>query len=133
MKEKVQPIERMLDGSLYRMTPGQRKRANALIRRACCNYDNGNCVLLDDGEKCACAQSISYSVICKWFRRAVLPLDKSLETEIFHKDSCKRCTVCGAAFQSTSNRAKYCDECRKRIARKQKAAHARKRRSRVEK
>ena len=61
MKEKLQPIERRPDGSLPRMTPGQRKRANALIRATCCNYDNGNCILLDDGEECVCIQSISYS------------------------------------------------------------------------
>ena len=47
------------------MMPAQRKRANALIRKACCNYDNGNCLLLDDGEPCLCPHSISYSVCCK--------------------------------------------------------------------
>lgn len=28
----------------------------------CCNYDGGNCILLDDGEECVCVQSISYSL-----------------------------------------------------------------------
>ncbi|WP_425516342.1 cysteine-rich VLP domain-containing protein [Caldifermentibacillus hisashii] len=77
------------------MTPGQRRRANALIRATCCNYDNGNCLLLDDAEECACVQSISYSVCCTWFRRAVLPLDKPLETELFYRGNRKRCAVCG--------------------------------------
>ena len=40
-----------------------------------CNYDCGNCLLLDNGEECVCPQSITYSLICKWFRAAVLPLD----------------------------------------------------------
>ena len=30
------PLERRLDGSLYRMTPAQRKQAASLIRRECC-------------------------------------------------------------------------------------------------
>ena len=33
--KKLPPLERKPDGSLYRMTPAQRKRANALIRREC--------------------------------------------------------------------------------------------------
>ena len=36
--KRLPPIERRQDGSLYRMTPAQRKQANALIRRECCNY-----------------------------------------------------------------------------------------------
>ena len=44
---------------LPKLTPKQRQRANALIKRLCANYDNGNCLALDDGEPCACVQSIS--------------------------------------------------------------------------
>ena len=50
--KKLPPLERKPDGSLYRMTPAQRKRANALIRRECCSYDSGNCIVLDDGDTC---------------------------------------------------------------------------------
>ena len=38
----------------------------------------GNCLLLDDGEPCVCVQSISFSLMCRWFRVAVLPLDEEL-------------------------------------------------------
>ena len=58
---------------LPRLTPKQRQRANALIKRLCANYDNGSCLALDDGEPCACVQSISYSLLCKYFRKSVLP------------------------------------------------------------
>ncbi|WP_196024578.1 cysteine-rich VLP protein [Enterocloster clostridioformis] len=34
------------------MPPMQRKRANALIRRACCSCEGGNCTALDDGDAC---------------------------------------------------------------------------------
>lgn len=115
------------------MTPGQRKRANALIRRECCNYDGGNCLLLDDGEECVCVQRISYSVNCKWFRRCVLPQDKALETEIFHQPEDKHCAVCGVAFRPKSNRAKYCEGCAKDVHRKQKSVSERKRRSDMDK
>ena len=129
MKEKLQPIERGPDGSLPRMTPGQRKRVNALIRATCCNYDNGNCILLDDDEECVCTQSISYSVCCTWFRRAVLPQDKALEAESFHDGNRKRCAVCGAEFVPRSNRAKYCEACARQVHRRQKNESDRKRRS----
>ena len=43
--KRLPPIERKQDGSLYRMTPAQRKQANPLIRRECCNYEDGNCML----------------------------------------------------------------------------------------
>ena len=129
MRDKLKPIERRPDGSLPRMTPGQRRRANSLIRRECCNYDNGNCILLDDGEECVCVQSISHSVNCKWFRWAVLPLDKPMETELFHNDSLKRCAVCGAAFVPGSNRAKYCEACAEEVHRKQKNASSRNKRT----
>ena len=42
--KRLPPIERKPDGSLYRMTPAQRKQANALIRRECCCYEDGNCI-----------------------------------------------------------------------------------------
>ena len=126
------PIERKPDNSLYRMTPAQRKRANALIRRECCSYDNGNCLEQDDGDAHTCTQSISYSVCCKWFRWAVLPQDKPLEAEIFHDSSRKLCAVCGSPFVSKSNRAKYCPDCAARVHRRQKAESERKRRSSVD-
>lgn len=57
--------------------------------------DGGNCILLDDGEECVCVQSISYSLLCKWFRCAVLPLDEPLETALLFREELKRCVVCG--------------------------------------
>ena len=67
---------------LPQMTGRQRYRANALIKKLCANYDDGNCLLLDEGEGCVCVQSISYSLLCRYFRNAVLPADPALEAEI---------------------------------------------------
>ena len=84
--------------------------------------------MLDDGEECVCVQSISYSLLCRWFRAAVLPLDAALCAEISKsRDEVKRCAVCGAVFTPKSNRAKYCPDCAVRMRRKQEAERQRKR------
>ena len=102
------PLERRPDGSLYRMTPAQKKQAASLIRRECCCFEDGNCIILDDGDTCTCPQTVSFSVCCKWFRWAVLPLDGTLKAEIFRDKDMKRCAVCGGVFVPKSNRAKFC-------------------------
>ena len=125
------PIERKPGGALPRMTPGQRRAAVTLIREICCNYDNGNCILLDNGKECVCVQSISYSVNCKFFRYVLLK-DKAgqkLEADIFKDKTVKCCLICGDPFNSQSNNAKYCGACAETVKRRQKAKHARKRRS----
>lgn len=87
---------------LPQMTGRQRYRANALIKKLCANYDDGNCLLLDEGEGCVCVQSISYSLLCRYFRNAVLPADPALEAEILgtHPD---RCVSCGAPIIKRGN------------------------------
>ena len=110
------------------MTYSQYRRARKLVHQ-CCNYESGNCLALDDGEECVCVQSISYSLLCRWFRAAVLPLDESLETALLHQKDQKRCTVCGQPFLPGSNRAKYCKSCAAVIHRRQKTASDRKRRA----
>ncbi len=106
----------------------QNRKARRLVH-ACCNYDCGNCLLLDDGESCVCVQSISYSLLCRWFRTAVLPLDKELEAALIHRLGRKRCSMCGRPFYPGSNRAKYCPDCA--IHMKQIKAAERKRRQRA--
>ena len=116
---------------MKRLTPPQSRKVNTLVRRTCCNCDNGNCILLDDGDYCVCPQLISCSLLCKWFRIAVLPADKELYAELYHTEDMRRCSVCGAPFASGSNRAIYCPDCRKRITRRQTAERMRKMRGNV--
>lgn len=113
---------------IIRLSPRQSRRVNALVKRECCNCESGNCLLLDDGDPCVCPQLISYSLLCKWFRIAVLPLDQVLYAELHHRKDMRRCAACGASFVPGSNRAKYCPDCRKRIIRRQSAERMRKRR-----
>jgi hypothetical protein len=114
---------------IKRLTPPQSRRVNALVKKECCNCFDGNCILLDDGDECVCPQLISYSLLCKWFRAAVLPLDKVLYAELYAAEDRRRCMVCGASFASSSNNAKYCPDCRKRITNRQAAERMRKKRS----
>ena len=106
--KRLPPIERRQDGSLYRMTPAQRKQANALIRRECCCYEDGNCMLLDDGDTHTCPQTISFSVCCKWFRWSVLPQIGTLEAEIFRDrelNAVRSAAECSSQSQTGRNTA----------------------------
>ena len=64
------------------LTPAQRVRCNRQIRWLCANYDGGNCLTLDDGEGCVCVQTISYSLLCKYFRRAEPPAGSTLRRHL---------------------------------------------------
>ena len=110
-----------------RMNYQQYRTARRLLN-SCCNYDCGNCLLLDDGEECVCPQSTTYSLICKWFRAAVLPLDVGLRAALFYRDSMKRCAICGSVYLPKSNRAKYCQECAKYMKRTRATERKRKQR-----
>lgn len=84
---------------VIKITPKQSKRINALIRRLCCNYVDGNCLLLDDGEEHACVQCISrYGIYCSYFKNAVLPADRELFAEIVQPSHQKRCQICKSFF-----------------------------------
>ena len=113
--------------SIPRMNYRQYRKSRKLTHE-CCNYCNGNCLLLDDGEECVCVQSISYSLLCRYFRNAVLPADKELYADIF-KQRTYHCAECGAVFTPNSNRQKYCPACSKRVHRRQKNESARKRKA----
>ncbi|MBD5094100.1 MAG: conjugal transfer protein [Subdoligranulum sp.] len=111
-----------------RINNKQGRKVNQLIKSTCCNYQQGNCLLLDDDEATPCPLLLSRSLSCKWFRDVVLPADKNLYAEIFRDESFKKCCVCGQPFHAESNRAKYCERCRKSQRRKQEAERQRNRR-----
>ena len=117
---KLDPIQRLPDGTLFRLTPGQLRSVRGLTRR-CCNFLDGDCLLLDG----ACPQFISRSLICRWFRRAVLPQQPKLEQAILSPKKLRRCEVCGKGILARSGRAKYCPACAGKVHRQQKAKSAR--------
>ena len=59
------------------LSPKQSRRTNALVRKLCCNYDGGHCILLDDGDPCVCPQLITYSHIIFSTSAARCPIPKS--------------------------------------------------------
>ena len=125
---RFDPIERLPDGTLFRLTPGQARSVRGLTRR-CCNYAQGDCLLLSGVRP----QAVSRSLICRWFRHAVLPEQSKRERAILNPRQLHRCKVCGRSFLTHSGRAKYCRDCAAKVHRRQKAESARKRRSGVDK
>lgn len=60
---------------MIKITPKQVERVHRLVRELCANCDeDGNCILLDDGEAHRCVQLISiYGIYCNYFKERVLP------------------------------------------------------------
>jgi len=56
------------------MTDGQFRQAKKYIAALCANYDKGNCLILDT----ICPQSVSYTLLCNYFKQAVLDSRKSI-------------------------------------------------------
>lgn len=114
---------------MIRLSDAQYRKVKKLTRRRCANNDGGYCLLLDDGESCVCVQAISYSLLCRYFREAVLPAERELCADIMREhDTRKKCELCGNPFHARSNRAKYCDDCASYATRRK--ATERKRRQR---
>ena len=69
---------------MMKITPKQVERVHRLVKELCANCDeDGNCILLDDGEAHRCVQHISiYGIYCNYFKEAVLPSDRELYEQI---------------------------------------------------
>ena len=103
---------------LIEIKAGQFRKVSRLVRRACCNCTDGNCLLLDDGETHTCVQLISkYHIFCNYFKDAVLPLDKELYRVLICGNDYKRCQSCGSCFYSKARNKRYYDHCAERIKR----------------
>lgn len=115
---------------VIKITPKQSKRINALVRKLCCNYVDGSCLLLDDGEEHACVQCISrYGIYCNYFKNAVLPADRELFAEIMQPSRQKRCQICKSYFVPKAKNQRYCPNCA--AVQKRKKAAERQRRKRA--
>jgi hypothetical protein len=106
--------------------PEATARANALIKRLCANYDNGICLALDDGEPCACVQSIythfSASIPQSCFCRQSFAGSGHSGTRF------EKCVSCGTPIIKKGNRKKYCEKCAQRAYKAQQAEYARRKR-----
>lgn len=107
----------------------QYRRMKKLAQEECCNYYHGRCFALDDGEECVCVQSISYTLLCKWFCQAVLPLDRKLQAELFQQKNARKCGQCGLPIHAVHAQTLYCSKCAEIRARQNKCDWARKHRT----
>lgn len=94
---------------MTRVNDSQFRAVKHQIKR-CCNYDKGFCYAID-GE---CAQELTKSLCCIWFRNAVLPENKALYNEIYNTGDVSKCKMCGKKYVRTGNRQKYCPDCAKK-------------------
>lgn len=120
-------FEHICDSELFENTT----KVRALIKKECCNYDNGNCVLLDNGEYRKCPQVTAERLMCGWFKKAVLPLDKILEVRIHgeKEQSQRKCAECSKSFVPANNKAKYCKKCVPKVVKRQNSERQRQKRS----
>ena len=73
---------------MLKITSKQADKVHRLVKECCANCDeNGNCILLDDGEAHRCVQLIS--IYCNYFKNAVLPSDKELFEQIKKQNKLK--------------------------------------------
>ena len=98
---------------------------SSLVSGMCANYDKtyNGCMLL--GGRCYMLNKCYTGSCCKYFRRAVLPLDPTLERQIGentvqqvindeNKGITKYCEVCGLPFTPIIGEEKYCSiRCRR--------------------
>ena len=91
------------------MTESQLRQAKIFIRRLCANYDNGRCLLLDN----LCPQCVSYTLLCKYFKEAVLPDREclALQAEIWRGSYVRRCVMCGKPLQDRKKNSLFCVQC----------------------
>ena len=80
----------MKTNNLPRMDDRLLSQVRTMIKKKCCNFQDGNCIILDWEFCAACPQYTSYSLNCKWFRNCILPANPELEATIL-QDAHEQC------------------------------------------
>ena len=76
------------DDMVLHITQQQEGRIQNLVRKRCANYRNGSCLLLDGLEERTCVQLFcSSGIYCRYFQKAVLPIEKDLYTQILKQNN----------------------------------------------
>lgn len=89
------------------LTDSQLRQAKRLIRGLCANYDNGRCLILDS----ICSQYVSYTLLCNYFREAVLPEDKDLTMAVYGGPVVRRCLICSKPLSGAKKNTLFCRQC----------------------
>ncbi|MDR2649078.1 MAG: cysteine-rich VLP protein [Clostridiales bacterium] len=96
-----------------------------LVTESCANYDKkyNECVVLDG--RCYILNNCYTGSYCKYFKRAVLPLEPTLENQLDNRSDqpfessmdnipYKHCDACGLPFTPIIDKEKYCSvRCKK--------------------
>ena len=111
------------------LTRSEQRDIRHLVTSMCANYDSHykECLPLDGTCYMFC---IGYtgSLLCKYFKNAVLPLKPELEA-IFDSEgglSLKRCKYCGKGFAPNGRQAYCCEACELNGRRRDTAERTRK-------
>ena len=110
----------------------ERAAIRKLVTELCANYDVDG-IHFDDYFYSPCYMLNKWwtGAYCRYFEKAVLPVDAALESAITGEDTSMRqkiCPVCGKAYLPTTSQAYCSDACR--IYARRKSERERKRRKR---
>jgi len=112
------------------LTRYERTAILRLVLKMCANYGNGGCLVLN--SQCYMLNKRWTGSYCKYFVKAVLPLDRVLEASLAGiNNTCffAACAICEKLFLP-AGRQIYCSaECALKVQRKQQREYMRKKRS----
>lgn len=93
------------------LTSKERTAIRKLVKGMCANYSGEyGCLLL--GDSCYMLGKWWTGGYCRYFQRAVLPLDPAMETALLEQSGglvYKICPICGGAYFPVTSQA-YCSE-----------------------
>ena len=88
----------------------ERAAIRKLVTELCANYDSQDKICLPLDSSCYMLNKWWTGAYCRYFEKAVLPVDAALESAITGEDTSMRqkiCPVCGKAYLPTTSQA-YC-------------------------
>ena len=93
----------------------ERTAIRKLVTELCANYDSQDKICLPLDSPCYMLNKWWTVAYCRYFEKAVLPVDAALESAITGEDTSMRqkiCPVCGKAYLPTTSQAYCSDACR---------------------
>ena len=109
----------------------ERAAIRKLVTELCANYDSQDKICLPLDSPCYMLNKWWTGAYCRYFEKAVLPVDAALESAITGEDTSMRqkiCPVCGKAYLPTTSQTYCSDACR--VYARRKSERERKRRQR---
>ena len=86
-----------------------------LVTELCANYDSQDKICLPLDSPCYMLNKWWTGAYCRYFEKAVLPVDAALESAITGEDTSMRqkiCSVCGKSYLPITSQAYCSDACR---------------------